>query len=109
VLIWALLAAVSPPRDLYGKSYAEMARVDELLDGLEDMRVKTKVLVYTDCLSDEGFEKYAASVLAPPPGARAPPASGCPLPTAHCSPPCLPASLCSRAEPQFVVACAHNM
>ena len=43
------------------------ARIDELLDGLEDMRVKTKGLVYTDKFSEEGFKRYAATVLAPPP------------------------------------------
>eukprot|EP01048_Picozoa_sp_COSAG05_P001111 COSAG05_NODE_35_length_27765_cov_221.324719_17_plen_222_part_00 len=63
----AILRHVGRSLDLYGSTPQEMARVDELLDGLEDMRAKTKVLIYGDKLSDDGFKKYASTVLAPPP------------------------------------------
>ena len=41
----AILRHVGRKHGLYGKSDADAARIDSLLDGLEDMRNKTRALV----------------------------------------------------------------
>ena len=63
----AILRHVGRTHGLYGSSAADAARIDSLLDGLEDMRNKTRALVYGSGLSDEGFRHYVDTVLPPPP------------------------------------------
>ena len=63
----AILRHVGRTHGLYGSSAADAARIDSLLDGLEDMRNKTRALVYGSGLSDEGFRHYVYTVLQPPP------------------------------------------
>ena len=63
----AILRHVGRKLDLYGKSDADAARIDSLLDGLEDMRNKTRTLVYGTGLSPDGFRHDVKTVLKPPP------------------------------------------
>ena len=63
----AILRHVGRTHGLYGSSAADASRIDSLLDGLEDMRNKTRALVYGSGLSDEGFRHYVDTVLPPPP------------------------------------------
>ena len=63
----AILRHVGRTHGLYGSSAADAARIDSLLDGLEDMRNKTRALVYGSGLSDEGFRHYIDTVLPSPP------------------------------------------
>eukprot|EP00927_Polykrikos_kofoidii_P052920 TRINITY_DN46974_c0_g1_i1.p1 TRINITY_DN46974_c0_g1~~TRINITY_DN46974_c0_g1_i1.p1 ORF type:complete len:233 (+),score=35.24 TRINITY_DN46974_c0_g1_i1:81-779(+) len=62
----AILRHLGRKHGLYGVSLMEAAAIDSLADGLEDMRAKTKALVYQDKFSDDAMSAYQADVLSEP-------------------------------------------
>ena len=54
-----ILRHIARVHGLYGNGHTEAAHIDSVIDGLEDLRTKTKVLVYTEHFGDSALEGIA--------------------------------------------------